>query len=98
MKRVDIKAALRDPAQRKALIDNATGFLCALEGHQHMDRPVSELQALLESKPSLHDVDVMYRRGVISTETTQDFIELWNRGPHYTEAYLADGMIRQRTK
>ena len=43
---------------------------------------------------SLKSVSDLYRNGLISAELTEEYIELWNRGPHFTKAQLCDGVIR----
>ena len=47
---------------------------------------------------SLAQVERGYRYGSISEELTVEYCDLWSRGPHLTEAFLADGFIRQRDK
>lgn len=44
--------------------------------------------------PTLEQVSDMYRNGMISAELAEEYIELWNRGPHLTRAQLSDGFIR----
>ena len=43
---------------------------------------------------SLNQVSELYQEGVISAALTEEYIELWNRGPHFTKAQLSDGVIR----
>ena len=35
IRRVDIRAILRDPAKRRRLIRGVVEFVCAMEGHEH---------------------------------------------------------------
>ena len=49
-------------------------------------------------KLSLNQVEEQYRYGTISESLTLEYIGIWNRGPHLTDAYLMDGFIRQRDK
>ena len=60
---------------------------------------VSEIAALGQqimqyTDPTLEQVSDMYRNGMISAELAEEYIELWNRGPHLTRAQLSDGFIR----
>ena len=45
-------------------------------------------------KLSLNAVSDLYRNGLISTELCEEYIKLWNQGPHFTKAQLSDGIIR----
>ena len=54
--------------------------------------PVATIEDL--KNLSLDQVSEMYRNGTISEALTEEYIELWNRGPHFTKAQLSDGVIR----
>ena len=43
---------------------------------------------------SLNQVNNLFRQGAISAVLAEEYIELWNRGPHFTKAQLTDGVIR----
>jgi len=45
-------------------------------------------------RATLNQVDEMYRQGSISEEETIEYIRAWNNGPHFTQAVLTDGKIR----
>lgn len=47
---------------------------------------------------SLEQVDRMYREGFLPEDVTLAYIEAWNRGPHYTYAYIRNGRIENRLK
>lgn len=46
------------------------------------------------SQSSLDEVENFYQRGIISEEEVVAYLRLWNAGPHFTQAVLFDGRIR----
>ena len=46
------------------------------------------------SQHSLNDVERMYRQGTASEAEVIEYLRAWNAGPHFTQAVLSDGAIR----
>jgi hypothetical protein len=44
---------------------------------------------------SLAQVDSMYQNGALSTDEVTDYLRAWNAGPHFTQAVIWHGSIRQ---
>lgn len=43
---------------------------------------------------SLDEVDKLFQGGYISLEDAQEYVAEWNKGPHFTEAVIRGGEIR----
>jgi len=49
---------------------------------------------MISVQHSLNEVERMYRCGSVTYEEVRDYLRRWNAGPHFTQAVLADGAIR----
>lgn len=43
---------------------------------------------------SLKEVNYAYQQGLLSEQEAIEYIREWNAGPHFTQAVLIDGSIR----
>jgi hypothetical protein len=46
------------------------------------------------SNHTLNQVNEMYRQGSIGYKDVTEYLISWNAGPHFTQAVLSDGKIR----
>jgi hypothetical protein len=49
---------------------------------------------MISKTASLNDVERMYRNGTASVQEVTEYLRAWNAGPHFTQAVLSDGAIR----
>jgi len=54
--------------------------------------------AFLKDNCSLEYTEHLYQCGAITLELLEQYLELWNAGPHFHRARYADGAVRMSPK
>lgn len=50
--------------------------------------------SLIHQDSSIADVERLYQQGLASEAEVVSYLREWNQGPHFTQAVLQDGAIR----